>query len=113
MAEVLKQDHPVLCHSRKLNNYQSNCPVTDKELLSIVDTSLDHESVLHGTTTHVCLDHKNLTHENASYTSARVQRQRLTLDEFGCTVIHIPGEQNALADVLSRFDANEKKKKSK
>ena len=38
VEETLKEDHcPVLLHSRKLNNYQINYTVTDKELLSVVD----------------------------------------------------------------------------
>ena len=80
---MLKQEyHLILCHSRKLNNFQLNYPVTEKELLSAVDTSLDYENILSGATTRVNSDHKNPTHTNASHASARVQRHRLALDEF-------------------------------
>ena len=30
------------------------------------------------------------------------------MDEFGCTIAHVPSEQNSLADVLSRFGSNDK-----
>ena len=114
VAEVLKQNHhPVSHHSRKMNDYQTNYPVTDKKLLSAVDTLLVHENVLHSAITHVHSDHKNLTHANASHASARAQRQRLVLDEFGCTIVHIPGEQNSLAGALSRFGANDKNEEEK
>ena len=109
MGEVLKQyHHPVLRHSRKLNNYQMNYPVTYKKLLSVVDTLLEHKSILCSATICVCSEHKNLTQANASHASARVQRQHLALDELGCTIAHVPGEQNSLADILSRFGSNDK-----
>ena len=37
--EVLKHNHyPVLLHSQKLNDYQTNCLVTNKELLIVAET---------------------------------------------------------------------------
>ena len=104
VEEILKQDHcPVLLRSRKLNNYQINYKVTDKELLSIVDTLVEHRSIPYGAKMFVCSDHKNLTHANATHASARVQIHRLSLEEFGCTAFHMPGEKNELADALSRL----------
>ena len=47
--EVLKETrNAVLFHTRKLNACQINYTVTDKELLSIVDTLLDHKTILCG-----------------------------------------------------------------
>ena len=47
--EVLKQDYcPVLLHSRKLNDHQTNCAATDKESLRTLGSLVEHRSISHG-----------------------------------------------------------------
>ena len=92
--EVLKQDHcPALLNSRKLNNYQINYTVIDKELLSIADALVEHRSILCGEKIFASSDHKNITHLNTTHVSTRAQRRRSLLEDFGCTVFHVPGEK--------------------
>ena len=97
---------PAFFHSRKLNLHQIKYPTTDRELLSIVDTLLEFRTLLCGIKIVVHADHKNLTHNNTLHVSSRVQRQRLIADEFGCEILHIPGEDNAMADAMSRLGTN-------
>ena len=111
--EVLKQEyHLVLFHSHKINNYQLNYPITNKELLSIAGTLLEHKNILYSTKIYVYSDHKNLAYLNAAHTSTHTQRHRLILDEFRCAVTHFPCERDNIANLLSRFsmkDLNENK----
>jgi hypothetical protein len=48
-------------------------------------------------------DHKNLTHKLSSFSTQRVLRWCLLLDEFGCNYKYKEGSQNLIADALSRI----------
>ena len=54
-------------------------------------------------------DHKNLTYENIDFSSDRILRQRLIIEEFDATINFISDVNNEAADALSRLDtrANE------
>ncbi|KAG7345184.1 hypothetical protein IV203_032715 [Nitzschia inconspicua] len=47
-------------------------------------------------------DHKNLMHQMTKFTTQRVLRWRLLLDEFGATFHYKTGSTNFIADALSR-----------
>ena len=51
----------------------------------------------------VYTDHLNLTHHNTQFTSNRVLRQRLVLEEYGVEIRYIQGVKNEAADALSRM----------
>ena len=59
---------------------------------------LGHEIVVH-------TDHKNLVHKH--FNTKRVMRWRLLLEEFRPKLLYIKGEQNIVADALSRLDLSE------
>ena len=48
-------------------------------------------------------DHKNLTYDNLDYSSDRILRQRLVIEEYGKEIKHISGIKNTAADALSRI----------
>ena len=50
----------------------------------------------------VYTDHRNLTHKLSQFTTQRVLRWRLLLEEYGPTFAYQPGPQNVIADALSR-----------
>ena len=52
----------------------------------------------------VFTDHLNLVHETTLKASDRVMRWILLLEEFSITKTHIKGEDNVVADALSRLD---------
>ena len=54
----------------------------------------------------VYTDHKNLTYELSKYSTQRVLRWRLTLEEFGAEFHYKTGESNFIADALSRVPTN-------
>ena len=55
-----------------------------------------------GSAIRVHTDHKNLTHRLTDFTTQRVLRWRLLLEEFNPTFLYKAGPNNVLADALSR-----------
>ena len=47
-------------------------------------------------------DHKNLTYKN--FNTERVMHWRLLIEEFGADLTYIKGEDNIIADALSRLE---------
>jgi hypothetical protein len=85
-----------------MNKAQLNYTVTEKELLSIVETLKEFRNILLGHKITVHTDHKNLTFKN--FNTERVMRWRLVLEEYGPELRYIKGENNVVADALSRLD---------
>ena len=73
----------------------------EKELLSIVETAEYHRNILLGFECPFYSNHKNLSFEH--FTSERVRRWRLLLEEYHYTFHYIPGKTNIIADILSRY----------
>ena len=57
--------------------------------------------MLLGAEINVYTDHKNLTYKLTSFTTQRVMRWRLLLEEYGCKYYYKKGNMNILADVMS------------
>lgn len=89
-------------YTRKLNSAQKNYTVGEKELLSIVEGFKTFDGVLRGSDVTVHTDHLNLLYQNMP--TQRMVRWRLMLEEHHPNFVHVAGNQNAAADVLSRLD---------
>ena len=100
---VTQEGKPVAFFSRKLNSAQKKYTTTDKELLSIVETLKEFKKMLYGQNLTVMTDHKNLTHPTTEHSSDRVLRQRLMIEEYGANIVYLRGENNVVADALSRL----------
>lgn len=94
---------PIGFFSQKFNAAQTNYTITEKEILSIVETLKHFHYTLYGHRIKIYTDHKNITYVGTDYISERVLRQHLILDQFGAEVINIPGKRNTVADALSRL----------
>ena len=60
--------------------------------------------MLWGQRVKVYTDHQNLMQKALGYTSDRVYRWRLLLEEFGPDIVWIKGVHNTVADAISRLD---------
>ena len=94
---------PLAFYSRKLNKAQKNYTIEEKELLGIVETLKEFKGMLLGYKINVYTDHLNLVHETTLKASDRVMRWKLLLEEFGIKTTHVKGEDNKVADAISRL----------
>ena len=105
-AVIMQEGKPLAFYSRKLNQAQKNYTTGEQELLSIVETLKEFRNILFGQSIVVHTDHMNIVYGNLSNQTGRVVRWRLLLEEFGPEYVHIKGEDNIVADALSRMEAN-------
>jgi hypothetical protein len=104
---VTQHDKPLGYFSRKLTDTQRRYPVTEQELLAITETLKFFRHMLFRHKIIVKIDHKNLTYQVSSHASDRVLRQHHLLEEYGVELEYIKGENNIVADVLSRIPTKE------
>ena len=102
---ISQEGKPVAFYSRKLQPAQTRYTVTEKELLSIVETLKEFRNILLGQRLKVHTDHQNLIYK--SNNSDRVMRWRLYIEEYSPDLQYIKGEKNIVADALSRLDKME------
>ena len=96
---ISQEGRPIAFYSRKLNPAQTRYTTTERELLSIVETLKEFRNILLGQKIIIHTDHQNLIHN--SFTSDRVMRWRLYLEEYSPEIKYIKGESNQAADTLS------------
>ena len=97
---------PIVFYSKKLNPAQTRYTTTERELLSVVEVLKEFRSILLGQQIYVHTDHENLTYKK--FNSDRVMRWRLYIEEYSPDLQYIKGENNVMADALSRLDCEEK-----
>ena len=99
-----ESEFPIGYFARKFNSVQSKYAVTEKELLSIVEGLKYFRTIIYGHRVTAHSDHRNLTYENSDYSTDRILRQRLVIEEYVAESIkYILGIKNTAADALSRI----------
>jgi hypothetical protein len=104
---VMQDNKPLGFFSKRLMDTQHRYPVTEQELLAIIETIKYFKHMLLGHEIIVQTDHKNLTHPTSAHASDRVLRQCLLLEKYGVKLEYIKGETNVVADALSRLPTDE------
>ena len=101
-AVIAQEGQHIAFYLRKLNPAQTRYTTTERELLAICETLKEFRNILLGYEIRVYCDHKNLTYKN--FNTERVMRWRLLIEEFGADLTYIKGEDNIVADALSRLE---------
>ena len=102
---VHNANQPLAFFSVKLNTAEQKYSAFDRELLAIFATVRHFRFSLEGRPFTVHTDHRPLVHaldRKSPPWSARQQRQLSYLSEFDMTIVHVPGKENIVADLLSR-----------
>jgi hypothetical protein len=98
---------PVAFDSMQLNDAQKNYPVHEKEMLAIVRALKKWRSDLLGSQFIVYTDHRTLENfETQKDLSCRQARWMEHLSQFDMSIHYIRGEDNTMADALSRLPAD-------
>jgi len=96
---------PIGFYSKKLSGAQRSYSAFDKELLAAYQSILNFKSIIDGQHTTLFTDHKPLVsafHSRKGAKSDRQQRHLGVLTEFLVDAVHIRGNDNVVADALSR-----------
>lgn len=99
---------PLAFFSRKLNTAQRNYGAYDRELLAVNDAIHFFRHMLEARTFAVYTDHKPLTfafQQRPEKCSPRQFRHLDFIGQFTTDIRYIPGEDNVVADALSRVEA--------
>ena len=100
-AVISEDDRPIAFYSKKLTDTQTRYSTTERELLSIVEVLKEFRNILLGQELIIHMDHKNLTYSN--FTTEKVMRWRLFIEEYSPNLQYIQGESNVVADALSHL----------
>lgn len=98
------EDHPIAFASRLLNRAERNYAPTEGECLAIVWAIQKFKYYLHGRRFTVYTDHTALTwlHTNR-FSNSKLERWSMKLQEYDFVIKYKKGEDNAVADCLSRL----------
>ena len=103
-AAISHNGKTIAFYSRKLTGPQIRYTVTEKKLLSIVQTLKDFCTILLGQELKIYTSHKNLICKN--FITYRVFQWRLILEEYSPDIEYIPGNKKIVAYALSRLPIN-------
>ncbi len=100
-ACIIQEGRPVAYFSQKLTKSQQNYTTMEKEMLSIITTLEEFQSMLLGANIHVFMDHRNLMFDTLK--TQCVLCWHTEIEAFSPMLHYIEGPRNILADNLSRL----------
>ena len=86
-AVIIQKGNHIAFYSRKLTDAQKWYTVTEREILSILETIKEFRTILLGHKLQIYTDHKNLTCKN--FNTDRVLRWILILEKYGPDIEYI------------------------
>lgn len=99
---VLKQNGKIIgLYSYTFKAAEKNYTVVEKETLAILKAMTHFKTIVFNCKTQIFTDNKNIL--NTKDLTNRLNRWRIILEEFDYELKHIKGEDNIIADVLSRL----------
>ncbi len=101
------ETRPVAFMSRSLNSTERRWATIEKECCAIYESVKQWEYLLGGRFFTIRTDHKNLLYLNDPHISPKVVKWKLALMEFDFRIEYIKGEDNVVADCLSRIQRGE------
>ena len=99
------QTTPLAFYSKKLSETERRYSTFNRELLAFYLKTKHFKHLLEEQPFQIRTDHLPLVHDFSKKTdpcSSRQQRQLSAISKFNCTLQHISGKSNAVADALSR-----------
>jgi hypothetical protein len=103
LQEFAGQLHPIAFHSRKLTSAERNYTVSEREMLAIVECVKSWSHYIGGSGATVHTDHKSLEYFwNQPKLQGRQTRWMECLQQHHVDLLYIRGEDNVVADALSR-----------
>ncbi|KAL5515944.1 hypothetical protein EMCRGX_G001194 [Ephydatia muelleri] len=105
-ATLLQEGRPVASVSRSLTKAEKNDVALELECLAIVFACSKFDQYIYGKKVRVETDHRPLeviTKKSILAAPRRLQRMLLALQRHDLEVVYRPGEQQVIADVLSRL----------
>ena len=99
---------PIAMMSKSLNKTEQNWTVEEKEAYAIYYTLRKYEYLLKGVKFTLLTDHKNLIYLNEEK-KEKVKRWKIAIQDYDFTLKYIKGEDNYIADTLSRLCEREEK----
>ena len=103
-GELSQRGRPVVFYSKKLTPAESHYHVTDRELMGVYLGCMKWRHYLHGNVCHIYTDHEPLVYIFVQpHLNARQARWLERLAELNLEVHYVPGKDNVVADVLSRY----------
>ena len=109
-ATLLQGGRPVASVSRSLTKAEKNYVALELECLAIAFACSKFDQYIYGKKVKVETDHKPLeviTKKSILAAPRRLQRMLLALQRYDIEVVYRPGEQQVIADVLSRLPTTE------
>ena len=94
---------PVYFISHKLSATQSRWPTIEKEAYAIFYSVKKLDYILYGAKFTIKTDHRPLIYIlNSPSSNKKIQNWMMQLSPYNCSIEHIKGEDNTIADMLSR-----------
>ena len=103
-------EHPIAYASRVLSKSEKKYAAYELEFLAILYGCETFKHYIYNTHFTVFTDHKPLTYSGKVENNKRVLKWRHRLSDLNYTVIYKPGEQNIIADCLSRSPLDKEEK---
>lgn len=104
---VMQEGKPIAFASRSLSDTEVGYAQVEKEMLAVVFSCKKFHHYIYGRNVTIRSDHKPLVSvikkDIHKIPNARLQRMRLSLIKYRMNLIHVPGKELYVADLLSRY----------